>query len=432
MVFVRMDDPRSELVRIDATGTAHPVGRTASQRMRVREGAFRLMPAPAHLVVMRYVGEDGRRDDCDGPVFRLAGEITAPGSLCDIVTLIGHAGWAGELVVLDGSASRSIFFEGGSVIAASSTAAGERIGEVLYKYGALTASQVGETIAASTGEARFGEVAVRLGLVTPERLYQIIGLQAQEILFAVLRVGDGMFYFLETYDEKRVAARLNLGVNALLMEGVRRMDEMRFFRQRIPSEEHVPARVPARGEPDADFAVVHAAVDGARTVAEIGRVVGLGEFEVTQALFQLVQSGHVVVHPPRPTGPLAIAALFNQIMSTLLAELDACGTGDGVRDQLASFAASGGVYMPLFDGAGPARDGTVDAERLAENATTMVGPDQADASLAQWLHEYASFALFLGEPHLRRSDAPPRSNAALPSALRRVGDLLAALSARFG
>jgi hypothetical protein len=189
--------------------------------------------------------------------------------------------------------------------------------------------------------------------------------------------------------------------------------------------------VPARGEPPPDFAAVCLAVDGARTVAEIGRVLGLGEFEVTQALFQLVQSGHVVVHAPRPTGTLAIAAIYNQIMATLLAELDGCGTGDAVREQLASFAASGGVYVPLFVGAGPARDGTVDAERLAENVTTLVGPDQADASLAQWLHEYASFALFLGEPHLRRSDAPPRSLEGQPSALRRVGELLAALSARF-
>jgi hypothetical protein len=428
-----MDDPRSELVRIDGTGTAHPVGRTASQRMRAREGAFRLMPAPAHLVVMRYVGEDGRRDDADGPVFRLAGEITSDGALCDIVALVGQAGWGGELVVLDGAASRSIFFEAGNVIGASSTSPGERIGEVLYKYGALTAHQVGEVVAASSADARFGEVAVRLGFLTNERLFQLISMQAQEILFAVLRVGDGMFYFLETYDATRLAARLSLGVNGLLMEGVRRMDEMRFFRQRIPSEEHVPERVAGRGEPAAELAAVLAAVDGARSVTEIGRIASLGEFEVTQAIFQLVQSGHVVVHAPRPTGPAAIAAIFNQIMATLLAELDTGGTGDAVREQLASFATSGGMYVPLFDKAGPARDGTVDADRLAENAVRLVGAEQTDASLAQWLHEYASFALFLAEPHLRRSDAPPKSTVdAPPLPAKRVGELLAALAGHGG
>src|SRR5262249_5126789 len=117
----RMDDERLELVRVDATGTAHPVGKTASQRMRARQGASALSPAPPHLIVMRYVGEDGRRDPEDGPVFRLAGEITTPGAICDVFALIGQAGWKGELVILDGNQSRSIFFDQSAVVAATST-----------------------------------------------------------------------------------------------------------------------------------------------------------------------------------------------------------------------------------------------------------------------------------------------------------------------
>src|SRR6187401_991372 len=54
-----MNEELLELVRIDGTGTAHPVGKTASQRMRARQGSFRVMPGPSHLIVMRYVGDDG-------------------------------------------------------------------------------------------------------------------------------------------------------------------------------------------------------------------------------------------------------------------------------------------------------------------------------------------------------------------------------------
>ena len=92
---------RDELVRIDDTGVLHPVGRVASQRMRARKGAFRLMPAPSHVMFFRYVGEDGERDEDDGAVVRLAGEVTAPGTLCDIVGLVAQAGWKGELVVVE-------------------------------------------------------------------------------------------------------------------------------------------------------------------------------------------------------------------------------------------------------------------------------------------------------------------------------------------
>ena len=57
----------------------------------------------------------------------------------------GQAGWKGELVVLGDGLSRSIFFERSNVIAAQSTVEGERLGEVLYRYGALTHEQLTTT-----------------------------------------------------------------------------------------------------------------------------------------------------------------------------------------------------------------------------------------------------------------------------------------------
>ncbi|HWZ92279.1 MAG TPA: hypothetical protein VNW92_25620, partial [Polyangiaceae bacterium] len=116
-----MKDGRAELVRIDSRGEAHPIGNVASQRMRAREGAYRMLPAPQHVVFMRYTGEDGRRDAEDGAVVRLSGEVTAPGTLCDILALIAQTGWRGELVVLDGDDTRSIFCDQGNVVGATTT-----------------------------------------------------------------------------------------------------------------------------------------------------------------------------------------------------------------------------------------------------------------------------------------------------------------------
>ena len=424
-----MDEERLELVRVDATGTAHPVGKTASQRMRARQGAFRLMPAPDHLIVMRYVGEDGRRDPEDGRIFRLAGEITAPGAICDIVGLIGQGGWTGELVVLDGNTTRAIYFDRSHVVAATSNVEGERLGEVLYRYGALTRQQVSQALAAVTPEVRFGEAAVKLGFIARERLYQLMTRQAEEIVFAVLLVADGMFFFLDGYDDDRIAVRQNLSVQALLMDGVRRMDEMRYFRDRIPSDQHVPERVPGKGPPADELAKVWGAVDGARSIAEIGRVVGQSEFEVTQALFQMMQGGLVTVQTPRPTGPAAVVALFNEAISLIFRELDALpggGRGGEVREQLASFATGAGVYDALFRRAGPAADGTVNVEKITENIAVLVGPDQAEATLGQWLYEYVSFAVFVAEPFLR----PVPEGASGPVSLRSAGVPSSSLSKR--
>jgi hypothetical protein len=51
------------------------------------------------------------------------------------------------------------------------------------------------------------------------------------------------------------------------------------------------------------------------------------------------------------------------------------------------------VYVPLFDGAGPATDGSLQAERVARNVAALAGED-GDAWLVQQLFDYAGFALF--------------------------------------
>ena len=136
-----MREPRDELIRIDAKGEAHPIGTVASQRMRAREGAYRMLPAPGHVIFMRFTGEDGRRDAEDGAIVRMAGEITNPGGMCDVLAMIGQTGWRGELVVLDGESARSIFFESGFVVGAHTSVDDERLGIVLYRYGAINEDQ---------------------------------------------------------------------------------------------------------------------------------------------------------------------------------------------------------------------------------------------------------------------------------------------------
>jgi hypothetical protein len=126
-----MREPKTELVRIDARGEAHPIGSVASQRMRSRAGTFRILPAPKHVVFMRFTGEDGRRDASDGAIVRLAGEVTTPGALCDVLALLAQTGWRGELVVEDAEALRSVYFDQGNVVGATTNVEAERIGAVL-------------------------------------------------------------------------------------------------------------------------------------------------------------------------------------------------------------------------------------------------------------------------------------------------------------
>jgi hypothetical protein len=390
-----MKDARAELVRIDSSGVAHPIGVVASQRMRSREGAFRLLPSPRHVVLMRLTGEDGKRDREDGAIVRLAGEITAPGDTTDVLAMVAQANWRGELVVLDSEHTRSILFEQGNVVGVQTTCEEERLGSVLYRYGAITAEQRETIVEMMKQGARFGEAASQAGLVSSEQLYKYIAKQIEEVVFATLTIGDGTFFFLDGFDENRLVTRHMVSASALLMDSVTRMDEVRYFRQKIPSAEYVPVRLDNPKPVGEELQTTLAAVDGKSTVEEIGRRTGSGEFVTSKHLYALVQSKHVAIHPPRAEGgPAGLVAAANGALRTIHAYADRANKGQALRESLASFAVGAGVYDILFRKAGPDAQGVLDPKTVAENSVWVASGADPENMLKQMLHEYVSFALF--------------------------------------
>jgi hypothetical protein len=394
-----MEEDQQRVAVIDDEGALTPVGDRAVLSLQARRGMFHVLPAPPQLLFLRRANasadEDGRR--CV-----LSGEIRGPGALCDILSFVGHASYVGEFLVLEETSSRSIYFDRGHVVGARSLVPSERLGQVLQRYGVLTPEQVHECAkVAAQGSTRFGEAAVRFGFVTRENLFASMSRQTEEIFYGTTLVGSGMFYFLESFDDSELWARQQLAVSVLIRESVRRMHETRYFRARIPSDSHIPVRVPGRASPQQDPLGAFAAVDDQRTVAELCRVLKQGEFEVSRALFQLIQSGHVAIRPPRLT-PTAMVEVYNQAIVVILRELDAMDEGDPIREQLEAFAESQDACRLFFAGAGPADDGTLAPAKVLESVRAIGGAD-AEERLATALYEYASYALFLARPHLRRA-----------------------------
>jgi hypothetical protein len=390
-----MMSDRDDLLRVDGTGTVHPVGRVASQQLRPRIGEWRLLASPKELIFARSMsGGDA--------ILKLAGEIRTPGALCDIVALAAQSGWKGELVVLAEAGTRSFYFDGGMVIGASTAVPEERLGETLYRFGVITREQLEKVVAHCTESGkRLGEAAIDLHIVSAEKLYEMMARQVEEVFYAAVHVSEGSFYFFDRLDEKNILRRHNLNASGLLMEAARRMDEMRFFRDKVPSDAYIPMPVAGKKPPD-DLARVFAEVDGKKSVADIGRAVGQLEFEVTRAIFQLVSSGAVYVVAPRPRGPEAIVETYNLALASIHERCDAAGKGDELREGLARFATGGGVYDPLFMGAGPlAADGTLKPNRIANNIAALAGEDP-DAWLVGLMNDYVGFALFQAESLLPR------------------------------
>jgi hypothetical protein len=353
-----------------------------------------LIASPKELIVARSM-------TWGDAVLKLAGEIRTPGALSDIVSLAAQSGWRGELIVLAEAGNRSFYFDGGTIIAATTTVPEERLGETLYRFGVITREQL-DTIVRATAETgkRLGEVAVETGIVSAEKLYAMMAQQVEEVFFAAIHVSEGAFYFFDRFEEKNILRRHNLNAGGLLMEAARRMDEMRFFREKVPNDQYIP--VPVAGKkPADDLTKVFEHCDGKKSVADISRATGRLEFDVTRDVFQLVSSGCVTVVAPRPRGPEAIVETFNPALHAVHERCDAVGKGADLRDGLGRFATGGGVYDPLFMGAGPLADGTLKPERIGRNIAALAGEDP-DAWLVELMNDYVGFALFQAESILSR------------------------------
>jgi hypothetical protein len=225
--------------------------------------------------------------------------------------------------------------------------------------------------------------------------------QVEEVFYSAVHVSEGSFFFFDRFDEKNILRRHNLNAGGLLIEAARRMDEMRFFREKIPNDGYIPVPLPGKRPPDDEFGEVFAKMDGTRSIAEIGRMIGQLEFEVTRTTFQLVSSGYVFVVAPRPRGPEAIIECFNPALVLIHERCEAVGKGAELRDGLARFATGGGIYDPLFMGAGPLTDGSLRPNRIASNIAALAG-EEPDGWLVGLMNDYVGFALFQTESLLPR------------------------------
>lgn len=388
-------------VRIDETGLAMPRGALSAQRMMELAGDYRLIPASDDVVMLKRKPKPGERER----KWRLSGEITSAGALCDIVAFIAQAGWSGELVTWDGRTKRSIFLEPNHVVSARSTSARERLREVLYRYGALTREQV-DVAAAYADEhgLRFGEAVAALGILSQEELFPLMRTQMEEVFRAMLIAETGVFYLVDSYDESQLWYRCRCALQPMLMDTVRVMDEMKYFRQRIPSDAHVPERAVGRTAPVGALGRVYDAIDGSSSIADLCRTLGKTELDLTRALFELAQGGLVALKAPRPLGATDIVAVFNQAIVLIMREVDTLGAGDSIRADLTRFVEHHGLYTILFNGAGPAEDGSVNATQVGRNLKGLVHEDKdSDDLLAHALYEYASYAMFLARPRLLRA-----------------------------
>lgn len=364
------------LLDIDAHGRVVPQSDEARRALADRAGRFLLVPAAADLLVARRTPPTGA--PASRPRCILAGDLAAF-PIADFIAFVHQARLSGVLTVVSGIAERSVGFQDGEVRGAQSNAPGERVGEVAVRLGFATEAQVA---AVSGGGTPMGKALVDAGVVQPNDLWKCLHEQVTAVFHALLLSPAGTFFLVDEDPGERLGAQLSMSTQSLLMDGIRRIDELSLFRARIPGPHaYLRRRDPPRAVTlRPTEAALLALVDGRRTVAEIATGAHMNEFDATKILFHLAEAGYVeaVAEPLASSGPAdripAIAAGMNQLLRNVAATVPRKASAPFLDAAQAFLWDDANPFAPLLKTSGVAPDGGLDEAALQ---TALASLDRA-------------------------------------------------------
>ncbi len=278
---------------VDARGLLAPAEGQGSPLVG-RTGYYRLQTtSPDWILLLRSPAHGGQQET--RPRVVLAGDCGSF-ALADLIAFLGQSRWTGVLRVSAPTGERSLLLKDGDVRSAASDSSNDRIGEVMVRMG-YVARQALDKVLAEAPPSRIGKALVERGLIKAHDLYKCLNEQISEIFHGIMLSHEGTFALIDQeIDEKALTHNLSMSMNGLLMDSIRKIDELTQFRKRIPHGKlYVIPRKPSEGGLEAEEESVLAQVDGQRTLIEVGQLARFSEFDATRIVHHLMERGLVKV-----------------------------------------------------------------------------------------------------------------------------------------
>ena len=173
----------------------------------------------------------------------LSGQI-GPFSVVDVLQLLSMAEQTGKLVIDSRREKARIYFHQGELVYARRDGPRERLGERLVRLGLVEPSQIaGANLRAEirAERVRIGQVLVEAGTITQEQLRQVVRDQILEAVYDILGISSGEFRFFEGVLPEGEDILLDVSLDLLLLEGLKRIDELRRDAGEGPGADGAPS-----------------------------------------------------------------------------------------------------------------------------------------------------------------------------------------------
>jgi hypothetical protein len=151
----------------------------------------------------------------------------------DLLTFLNLGRRTGALVMERTDYETKLYLREGRPVFATSTAESLRFGNLLVKMGKLTEDSM-ERLAGKQRASRIGQILLQENILTEDELSVLLKVQVSEVIFDTFEWHDGEFTFYDRVQAPATAVTLDMDVQNLIIEGVRRIDDPERVAQAMP------------------------------------------------------------------------------------------------------------------------------------------------------------------------------------------------------
>jgi DNA-binding response OmpR family regulator len=290
------------MVAPDLVGAVKEGGTPDALETRVTEAIARALPDDTLAEHVRKVLKDNPTFYTDDGI-GLMGDLSCVG-LGDVFRLVAQFRRTGVLHVFKEEMRVEVSFTDGKIDLATATGYEEEflLGRFIIEAGLMSRSDLDNFLQNRAGSSKLlGRQLVKLGFIPLDGLKDAIRRQTQEILYELMRWDRGRFHFHTDRPPGPLAreAGLGLGVDALLLEGIRRVDEWYLIEQKVQNFDETYTRneevVTALGKErfTREESQMLELVNGKNTVRDILKKSRMGSYDVSKLLYRLLSIGAI-------------------------------------------------------------------------------------------------------------------------------------------
>jgi uncharacterized protein DUF4388 len=200
----------------------------------------------------------------------------------------------GTLLIEGHGVEKRIYFQNGRINSSSSSDQREYLGHFLVSHGYITEEELKMAMEVQEeSNILLGKILVMINAISETDLLRLMRKKAEESIYDVFLWEEGNFEFVdgELPDLKMVP--LSLDVTGIIMEGLRRFDEWRRIRLRVPDDKVIPqiVRPLELSELSEREKLIVPYIDGARSIEEIALQTHNAEFSVARMVFEGLRTG---------------------------------------------------------------------------------------------------------------------------------------------